>query len=85
MNKIFKQAREASEAVSQQTKLRPTLALVLGSGLSAFARELTSAQALPYDEIPHFPSSTVTGHAGRMVIGKFAGTTLLVMSGRVHA
>ena len=85
MNKIYEQVREASEAVSKQTKLRPTLALVLGSGLGAFARELTSAQALSYDEIPHFPSSTVAGHAGRLVIGKFAGTTLLVMSGRVHA
>ncbi len=85
MNKMIQQVREASEAVSNRTKHRPKLALVLGSGLGAFARELSSAQAIPYDEIPHFPPSTVAGHAGRMVIGTFAGTTLLVMSGRVHA
>ncbi len=82
---MTQQVREASEAMSHGTKHRPTLALVLGSGLGAFARELSSAQTIPYDEIPHFPRSTVAGHAGRMVIGKFAGTTLLVMSGRVHA
>jgi len=85
MNKMIQQVREASEAVSNRTKHRPKLALVLGSGLGAFARELSSAQAIPYNEIPHFPPSTVAGHAGRMVIGTFAGTTLLVMSGRVHA
>jgi purine-nucleoside phosphorylase len=85
MNTIIQHVREASEAVSIRTKHRPVLALVLGSGLGAFARELSSPQSIPYDEIPHFPSSTVAGHAGRMVIGNFAGTTLLVMSGRVHA
>lgn len=85
MNKTISQVREAAEAVSQQTKQRPTLALILGSGLGAFARELAATETISYEEISHFPSSTVAGHAGRLVIGKFAGTSLLVMSGRVHA
>jgi purine-nucleoside phosphorylase len=85
MNEIILKVREAAETVSRQTKQRPTLALVLGSGLGAFAQELSSAETVSYEAIPHFPSSTVAGHAGRMVIGKFAGTSLLVMSGRVHA
>lgn len=85
MNKTIMQVREAVEAVWRQTEHRPILALILGSGLGAFARELTAAQTIPYEGIPHFPSSTVAGHAGRIVMGKFAGTSLLVMSGRVHA
>src|SRR5690606_29551890 len=62
----------------------PTVGLVLGSGLGAFADELTSAVAVPYGEIPGFPSSTVAGHAGRLVVGGRGGVTCAAMQGRVH-
>jgi purine-nucleoside phosphorylase len=64
--------------------LQPRIALVLGSGLGAFADELQDSIRLPYEEIPHFPRSTAIGHAGRLVIGTFAGIPVLVMQGRVH-
>jgi purine-nucleoside phosphorylase len=70
--------------VRSRTELRPQLGVVLGSGLSAFARTLEDATSIPYREIPHFPTSTVAGHRGELVLGKRQGVPLAVMSGRVH-
>jgi purine-nucleoside phosphorylase len=56
----------------------------LGSGLGAFADELTEAARIPYEKIPGFPRSTAIGHAGRLVIGKVAGIAVAAMQGRVH-
>jgi purine-nucleoside phosphorylase len=58
--------------------------MVLGSGLGAFADDLTDAVRVPYAEIPSFPRSTAIGHAGRLVIGKAAGVPVVAMQGRVH-
>ncbi len=58
---------------------------MLGTGLGGFADRLTGPIAIPYSEIPHFPRPTVEGHAGRLVLGSFAGVPLVVMQGRVHA
>ncbi len=80
----FARASRAAKFVQSKTKLRPKIALVLGSGLGAFADELTSATRIPYDKIPGFPRSTVEGHAGHLVIGKMADVRVAVMKGRVH-
>ncbi len=85
MEETAKRLREASDYVSERTELRPNLAVILGSGLGAFARELTSADVIPFADIPHFPRATVAGHAGQLVVGRFAGVALGVMAGRVHA
>lgn len=77
--------REAATAVGSRTKLRPAIGIVLGSGLGGFADSLTGATKFPYQEIPHFPRSSVAGHQGRLVAGTFEGVPLYVMSGRVHA
>lgn len=84
MEKQAQKIREAAQFVAGKTKYRPTTALILGSGLGVFARELTSAQVVAYADIPHFPHSTVTGHAGRFIVGRFADAPLCVLSGRVH-
>lgn len=63
---------------------RPKLAVVLGSGLGAFADELEDPVALPYTEIPGFPVSRVPGHAGRLVLGTLKGVPVAVMQGRAH-
>ncbi|HLL17104.1 MAG TPA: purine-nucleoside phosphorylase [Pyrinomonadaceae bacterium] len=60
------------------------VALVLGSGLGAFADDLEDAVAIPYEEIPGFARSTVEGHAGRLVLGKIAGLPVIVQQGRFH-
>jgi len=64
---------------------KPTVGLVLGSGLGFFAdTALAHARALPYAEIPGFPQSTVEGHAGRLVLGEVGGKTVLCLQGRFH-
>jgi purine-nucleoside phosphorylase len=60
------------------------VALVLGSGLGAFADDLQDAHPVPYDEIPGFARSTVEGHAGRLVLGRVGGVALAAMQGRFH-
>lgn len=62
----------------------PKTALVLGSGLGYLADELTDAVRIPYEQIPHFPVSTVASHAGFLAVGRLNGTPLLVLSGRSH-
>jgi purine-nucleoside phosphorylase len=80
----FSRADEAAQFVFARTSLRPRIALVLGSGLGAFADELRDAVRISYGDIPFFPMSTAVGHAGRLVIGKVEDIPLAVMQGRVH-
>lgn len=62
----------------------PTIGLVLGSGLGPLAEQIEAADIIPYNKIPHFPVSTVHGHAGRLVVGTLAGATVCAMQGRFH-
>jgi purine-nucleoside phosphorylase len=84
MTDDFTQAESAAQFLLAQTPLRPTVGLILGSGLGAFAEELTSSIRVPYEKIPSFPRSTAIGHAGRMVIGTSNGVPVAAMQGRVH-
>ncbi len=76
---------EAAAAILAATTHRPTVGLVLGSGLSGLADAVKSPAIFPYGELPHFPVSTVAGHAGRLVIGELAGVNVCVMQGRFHS
>jgi len=80
----FVRADRAAKFILSKTKLRPRVAVVLGSGLGAFADELTSAVRVSYEKIPGFPRSTVEGHSGRLVIGKSGEVVVAAMQGRVH-
>ena len=80
----FAHAERAAKFILSKTKLRPRIAVVLGSGLGAFADDLTDAARIPYEKIPGFPRSTAVGHAGRLVIGKAGETVVAAMQGRVH-
>ncbi|MGH9613761.1 MAG: purine-nucleoside phosphorylase, partial [Bryobacteraceae bacterium] len=62
----------------------PKIAVVLGSGLGAFAEELTDAVSIPYSDIPGWPRSTAVGHAGELVFGRLGSIDVAVMSGRTH-
>jgi purine-nucleoside phosphorylase len=77
-------AQRAAKYILSKFRLRPKIGIVLGSGLGAFADELTHATHIPYNKIPGFPEPTVEGHAGRLVIGKMHEVPLAVMQGRVH-
>lgn len=80
----FSRAEEAAAFIRSKTKLRPRIALVLGSGLGSFADRLTDAVRIPYAEIPHFPRPTAEGHAGHLVIGNLGHAHVACMQGRVH-
>jgi purine-nucleoside phosphorylase len=83
-NAQFTRAEAAARFIQKKSKLRPKIALVLGSGLGAFADEFAAATRIPYAKIPHFPRSTAIGHAGQLVIGKVDGIEVAGMQGRVH-
>ena len=76
------EAKAAIEAKSNGRK--PTLGIVLGSGLGAFAEKLEEAVKFPYTSIPGFRPTSVAGHAGQLLIGGFRGKTLAVLQGRTH-
>ena len=80
----FARADRAAKFILAKTRLRPKIALVLGSGLGAFADEFSAATRIPYEKIPGFPPSTAIGHAGRLVIGKVGNVAVAAMQGRVH-
>jgi purine-nucleoside phosphorylase len=80
----FSRAEAAVKFIRARTKLRPQVAVVLGSGLGAFADELESAMRIPYSRIPGFPRSTAVGHAGQLVIGRTSDVVVAALQGRVH-
>ena len=64
--------------------LRPRVAVVLGSGLGAFAETLENQTAIPYSDIPGWPQSTAVGHAGKLVVGTIDGLPVAALAGRAH-
>jgi len=76
--------QRAVDYISLQTSREPRVAVVLGSGLSAFADELSDTIEIPYAEIPDWPPSTAAGHAGKLVFGKIDRLDVVVMAGRSH-
>ncbi|HEV3038695.1 MAG TPA: purine-nucleoside phosphorylase [Candidatus Angelobacter sp.] len=80
----YQQAGEAAEFIRKKIGIAPRIALVLGSGLGAFADELEDARIIPYAEIPYFPRSSAIGHAGKLVMGHVRAMPVAVMAGRVH-
>ena len=75
---------EAAAALRSRLGGVPDVAIVLGSGLGAFADRLREAIITPYGEIPNWPASAVIGHAGKLVVGTHAGHKVAVLSGRAH-
>jgi purine-nucleoside phosphorylase len=80
----FLRAERAANFILGKTKLRPRIALVLGSGLGDFADDFAGATKIPYAKVPNFPRSTAIGHAGRLVIGNVGDIPVAGMQGRVH-
>jgi purine-nucleoside phosphorylase len=81
---VYERAEHAARTLRARRAETPHVALVLGSGLGAFADDIEESVAVPYDEIPGFARATVEGHAGRLVLGKLEGVSVAVMQGRFH-
>ncbi len=75
---------EAAAFIRSTTDVRPEIGLILGSGLGILGDELEDGVTIPYEDIPHFPVSTVEGHAGELLIGKLQGRSVVLMRGRFH-
>ncbi|HLJ80768.1 MAG TPA: purine-nucleoside phosphorylase [Ktedonobacterales bacterium] len=80
----FAIASEAAEAIRQRHAEAPRVAIVLGTGLGGLADRIASPTIVPYADIPHFPRSTVAGHAGRLVLGRIGSVHVAAMQGRFH-
>jgi purine-nucleoside phosphorylase len=76
--------KEAASFIAAKIDVAPRVGLILGSGLGILADEIEEAVQIDYEEIPHFPPSTVAGHAGKLVIGNLNGTPVVAMQGRFH-
>lgn len=81
----FEITKAAADFIRTKTNITPQVAFILGSGLGAWADQIEDAVSIPYSEIPGFPSSTVSGHAGELVLGVHSGIPVVAMKGRVHA
>ena len=81
---MMKKIKEAAEFLEKRVDIEPDLGLILGSGLGILADEIEQAKKIKYEDIPHFPTSTVAGHAGRLVIGELEGKKVVAMQGRFH-
>jgi purine-nucleoside phosphorylase len=81
---VYERAEHAARLIRSRAPEEVRVALVLGSGLGAFADELENAESIPYAEIPGFARPTVEGHAGRLVVGRVGGVGVAAMQGRFH-
>ncbi len=84
MISLYDSVQESLTAIRSRVAVRPEAALILGTGLGGVAERISSPQLIPYEEIPHFPESTVEGHRGRLVFGTLAGKQVVAMQGRLH-
>ncbi|MDF2556529.1 MAG: purine-nucleoside phosphorylase [Bacillales bacterium] len=75
---------EAKDYILSKSHLKPSIGLILGSGLGSLADELSNSVNIPYDEIPHFAKSGAIGHANELVIGELNGKIVVAMKGRFH-
>ena len=85
MTDLYSKAQSARDYIRVAEPAVPAIGIILGSGLGSFASQVHNPTRIPYAEIPHFPSSTVHGHSGHLVLGAIAGVPVAVMQGRVHA
>ncbi|BBM70479.1 purine-nucleoside phosphorylase [Rhodothermus marinus] len=79
-----RQVEEAAVYIRERTQLRPRLGIILGTGLGELAREIEAETTLSYDNIPHFPLSTVESHHGRLIVGHLSGVPVYALQGRFH-
>lgn len=81
---VLERIEEAARYIASRSPIRPEIGLILGSGLGVLADSIEEAVTVHYGDIPHFPVSTVEGHAGELLLGKIGGRPVLLMKGRFH-
>ena len=81
---LYDQIKQASAYIRSRTSLVPRFGIVLGSGLGQLAEDIEAEVVIDYQHIPHFPTSTVAGPSGRLILGHISGVAVVAMAGRFH-
>jgi purine-nucleoside phosphorylase len=76
--------KESFDYIQTQTKVQPTIGIILGTGLGGLVNEINIIDEIPYENIPNFPVSTVKSHSGKMIFGELGGKQVVAMQGRFH-
>ena len=84
MTELRTQIDQAVEYIRKRTKMKPEIGIILGTGLGGLVKEIKKEIVLDYDEIPHFPVSTVESHRGKLIFGTLGGKSVVAMQGRFH-
>ena len=84
MSQLGQEIQDAVEAVRAQSSIQPAIGIIMGTGLGGIADEIGVETRIAYSELPHFPTSTVETHAGRLLLGTLAGKPVVAMQGRFH-
>jgi purine-nucleoside phosphorylase len=84
MSELRNHIEETVRFLRTKTALQPTVGIILGTGLGGLAREIAQEVAIDYQQIPHFPISTVESHHGRLIFGTLGGKNVVAMQGRFH-
>ena len=81
---MYEKIQETVSWLKARMHTSPKTAIILGTGLGQLASEITDSYEFSYKDIPHFPVSTVEGHAGKLIFGKLGGKDIMAMEGRFH-
>jgi purine-nucleoside phosphorylase len=81
---VKKKAAEAIKYIREKSRLKPNIGIILGTGLGKLAKTINIAKSIPYSSIPHFPTSTVEFHKGRLILGTLKNRKIVAMQGRFH-
>jgi len=81
---VFGKLEETVASVRERTERTPTVGVILGSGLGQLVDRMTDCEAIDYRDLPHFPTTTVAGHAGKLVLGNIGNVQVAALQGRFH-
>lgn len=81
---MLEQFKESVDFIKSKTSIKPTIGIILGTGLGGLVNEIEIVTEIAYKDIPHFPLSTVEGHTGKLIFGNLGGKQVMAMQGRFH-
>lgn len=81
---MLTQIKESTAYIQSKTTIEPTIGIILGTGLGGLVKEIEIIDQISYEDIPHFPVSTVESHSGKLIFGKIGGKNVVAMQGRFH-
>src|SRR5947209_9014192 len=84
MPELYDQIQETKRVIEAKWAGKPRVGIILGTGLGGLVEEIKTEASFPYEDLPHFPTSTVKSHTGRLVCGSLAGKAVVAMEGRFH-